>query len=96
MSHDQSRLPSLMDEFAAPEPDAPPTPPTPSIGERLKKHKSVLGLIGGLAIGGGMVWAVLLLMPVPKPDYETGAIDDVLSYTLLTTEFVERQLVELG
>lgn len=45
-------------------------------------------------------WAFLVLRPVPKPDYETGSIERVFGYTLLTSEFnklpVQERLELLG
>ncbi len=106
MSEPQSQLPSLMDELgdAAPMQAQPSRPKRgliesfiasqTSTPERAKRFKAITGGLGGLAIGGAIVWTALALMPVPKPDYETGAIDDVLGYTLLTTEFDRLPLEE--
>ncbi|MEO1534676.1 MAG: hypothetical protein AAFS11_03830 [Planctomycetota bacterium] len=98
MSENQSSLPSLMDEFGGESTEAPSKGKShskpPRDPKQAKRIRGALGALGGLAIGGGMVWAVLTLMPVPKPDYDTGAIDDVLGYTLLTTEFDQLPLEE--
>ncbi len=82
-----SRLPSLIDDLTPSDPAATAKAPGPALSQRVARQKKPLAGLAGLAIGGGIVWAALALMPVPKPDYETGAIDDVLGYTLLTTEF---------
>lgn len=98
-------LPSLIDDLGDIAPAAPPAGPKQgalerfiasqtSTPERAKRFKGVLGGAGGLALGGGLVYVALLLMPVPKPDYETGDIQDVLGYTLLTSEFNDLPLEE--
>ncbi|MEO1717787.1 MAG: hypothetical protein AAFR76_11815 [Planctomycetota bacterium] len=94
MSDVQSSLPSLMDEFGGgnAEPQSQSKPPRDP--KQVKRIRGALGALGGLAIGGAMVWGVLALMPVPKPDYETGDLDKVLGYTLLTTEFDQLPLEE--
>lgn len=95
MSEHPSQLPSLMDELGDAAPNqAAARAPKPSASEQIKKHKTALGALGGLAIGGAIVWGALALMPVPKPDYETGDIGDVLGFTMLTTEFDKLPLEE--
>lgn len=91
-------MPSLIDDLGAVVPEKAAAGPKRGALERFiaaqtatpekaKRFKGILGGAVGLAIGGGIVWTTLALMPVPKPDYDTGAIGDVLGYTLLTTEF---------
>lgn len=58
-----------------------------STPERAKRFRGITGSIAGLGIGGLAVWGVLLLIPVAQPDYLDDPMDDVLGYTLLTTEF---------
>lgn len=42
---------------------------------------------GGAALVAAGIAAYFILRPVPKPDYETAAIDEIFNYTLLTDEF---------
>lgn len=105
MSDERHTMPSLMDDLGEVAPSSKPSGPKQglierfiasqtSTPERAKRFKSIVGGTLGLALGGGIIWAALALMPVPKPDYETGDIDDVLGYTLLTTEFNQLPLEE--
>ncbi|MEL6499406.1 MAG: hypothetical protein AAFZ67_00450 [Planctomycetota bacterium] len=94
MSDQPTSLPSLMDELGEPNDAAPSNAKPPRDPKQVKRIKGALGALAGLALGGAMVWGVLTLMPVPKPDYETGELDKVLGYTLLTTEFDQLPLEE--
>ncbi|MEM1424587.1 MAG: hypothetical protein AAGH64_11375, partial [Planctomycetota bacterium] len=94
MSDQPPSLPSLMDELGDPGDAASSKARPPRDPKQIKRIKGALAGLGGLAIGGAMVWGVLVLLPVPKPDYETGDIGDVLGYTLLTTEFDQLPLEE--
>jgi hypothetical protein len=55
------------------------------------------GAAVALGLGAGLY---LLLRPVPQPDYDTAALDEVFNYTLLTDEFnnlpVERRMELIG
>ncbi len=41
----------------------------------------------GVALGAASLAVFLALRPVPQPDYQTGDMDDLFNYTLLTDEF---------
>ncbi|MGP1273333.1 MAG: hypothetical protein ACTS22_08355 [Phycisphaerales bacterium] len=94
------RLPSLIDGLAT-DPAAAPGKTGAQRGRplrafidrqlstpaRAKRFRAITGSAAGLGIGAALVWGLLALMPTPKPDYETDPLDDVLGYTLFTTEF---------
>ena len=97
------RLPSLIDDLGAvgPAPRAPRENPlrrfvaaqtaTPA---KAKRFKAVTGSAAGLAIGAGLIAGLLALLPTPRPDYADDPIDDVLGYTLLTSDFNQLPLEE--
>ncbi|MEZ6242511.1 MAG: hypothetical protein R3B57_05650 [Phycisphaerales bacterium] len=41
----------------------------------------------GVVLGASALTVFLALRPIPQPDYETGDMDDLFNYTLLTDEF---------
>ena len=59
------------------------------MADPVKRKKTILALRwGGAAAGLALaVGAFFALRPVPQPDYDTAAIDEVFNYTLLTDEF---------
>ncbi|MEM8758134.1 MAG: hypothetical protein AAGF47_10180 [Planctomycetota bacterium] len=82
----QQNLPSLIDELeAAPAGAAHSKKPLSPAAK--KKLRAVGGSALGLALGAGLIWGLLAILPTPMPDYETGDIDDIFSYTLLTADF---------
>jgi hypothetical protein len=87
------RMPSLLDGLDGPAPSAQTHAPRAPL--RLGARARVtLASLGGLGLGALAVWGVLALIPVQQPDYERDALDDVLGYTLLTTEFNQLPLEE--
>lgn len=78
-----TRMPSLLDGLDGAPAAAPRRTPV-RLGRR---SRTALASLGGLALGAVAVWGVLALIPAQKPNYELDALDDVLGYTLLTTEF---------
>lgn len=49
--------------------------------------RRALSVALGVALGASALGAFLALRPVPRPDYQTGDMDDLFNYTLLTAEF---------